>query len=67
VVKPFSTEESLLLCYILEFSVTIYKFSLLIFTPFPVSPKGEKLVSPSPLGEGWEGGLNFKKQIKFRL
>jgi hypothetical protein len=25
-------------------------------TPFPVSPKGEKLEkTPSPLGEGWEG------------
>ena len=26
-------------------------------TPFPVSPKGEKLPAPAPLGEGWEGGL----------
>jgi hypothetical protein len=29
-------------------------------TPFPVSPSGENPPSPSPLGEGWEGGkLSF--------
>jgi len=29
-------------------------------TPFPVSPKGEKLLtSPSPLGEGRDGGNNI--------
>ena len=28
-------------------------------TPFPVSPKGESyFYAPSPLGEGWDGGLN---------
>jgi hypothetical protein len=27
------------------------------FTPFLISPKGEKICSaPSPLGEGWDGG-----------
>jgi hypothetical protein len=25
-------------------------------TPFLISPKGEKEKSPSPVGEGWEGG-----------
>ena len=29
--------------------------SCLIYTPFLISPKGEK-ITPSPLGEGWEGG-----------
>jgi hypothetical protein len=39
----------------------IHHFSLLIpnFTPFPVSPKGEMIgITPSPMGEGWEGGNN---------
>jgi hypothetical protein len=27
------------------------------FTPFLISPKGEKILkTPSPLGEGWVGG-----------
>ena len=30
-------------------------------TPFPVSPKGESFFStPSPVGEGWDGGINGK-------
>jgi hypothetical protein len=30
-------------------------------TPFPVQPKREALLSaPSPVGEGWEGGINSK-------
>ncbi len=45
----------------------MYKYFLNTNTPFLISPKGEmirKLGSPSPLGEGWEGGishLNVKK------
>jgi len=27
-----------------------------VVTPFPVSPKGEMIVSPSPLGEGRDRG-----------
>jgi hypothetical protein len=31
--------------------------NVLHLTPFPVSPMGEMLkMSPSPVGEGWEGG-----------
>jgi hypothetical protein len=38
---------------------TMYEFNI---TPFPVSPKGEKLLtSPSPLGEGWDGGNMINK------
>jgi len=29
-------------------------------TPFPVSPKGEKIKTPSPLGEGWDGDEKFE-------
>jgi hypothetical protein len=33
-------------------------------TPFFISPKGEKMKSPSTLGEGWEGGnLSDKEKI----
>jgi len=32
------------------------------FTPFLISPKGERLnQTPSPVGEGWDGGQNLKR------
>jgi hypothetical protein len=35
-------------------------------TPFLISPKGEKIYStPSPVGEGWEGGKNCQIIIIF--
>jgi len=31
-----------------------------LVTPFPVSPMGEMIISsPSPVGEGWDGGTLF--------
>jgi hypothetical protein len=32
-------------------------YVIIILTPFLISPKGEnQILTPSPLGEGWEGG-----------
>jgi hypothetical protein len=37
-------------------TVTIYMISLIAFYPLSFSPKKERFLAPSPLGEGWEGG-----------
>jgi hypothetical protein len=37
-----------------------------VFTPFIFSPRGEKN-TPSPLGEGWEGGKIPRKNRKIKL
>jgi hypothetical protein len=37
-------------------TVTIYMISLIAFYPLSFSPKKERFLAPSPMGEGWEGG-----------
>jgi len=46
-----------ILKYILKISFTdnIILFAFYV-TPFPVSPKGEMIRTPSPMGEGQDGG-----------
>jgi hypothetical protein len=44
----------------------MYHF-LIPLTPFPVSPKGEKLFDSFPLGKGWEGGKVILSILKISL
>jgi hypothetical protein len=36
------------------------------FYPLSFSPKGERFLAPSPVGEGWEGG-NLAQNIDYAL
>ena len=62
----FTTSSPAVLYF--RISVTIFRFSFLIFTPFHFPPRGKCFDTPSPLGEGWEGGnLPIKSNKFFRL
>jgi uncharacterized membrane protein len=37
------------------------------FYPLSFSPKGERFLTPSPLGEGWEGGNLLKKMTSIYI
>jgi hypothetical protein len=44
--------------------VLVKKISFVQHTPFLISPRGEMirpLITPYPVGEGWEGGYLNKK------
>jgi hypothetical protein len=47
-------------------------FAFSTYTPFLISPRGEMLFTPSPLGEGWEGGnvktfMTYCTSVNLRL
>jgi len=55
--KTHSTALNNPKCKYLYGSVMFYNVFILLKPPFPF-PQGERLCAPSPVGEGWDGGLN---------